>query len=92
MTRSHEASKTVKLSANPQRRIMIEERLTRSLLATILQLRAANKKYHADKKRRKLEFDEGDLVMLRSEALNLFNSASSPKKWRKKWIGPLLIL
>ena len=29
--------------------------------------------------------------MLRTEALNLFNRASLPKKWRKKWIGPLLV-
>ena len=89
MTRSHEASKTVKCqsAAEDNDRRKAYSQLARDNLAAA----RGKQKYHADKKRRKLELDEGDLVMLRTGALSLFNRASIPKKWRKKWIGPLLV-
>lgn len=52
----------------------------------------ANQKHYADKHRRVVTFNVGDLVMLRTEFLETFKRSNLPAKWRPKFMGPLSVI
>ena len=51
----------------------------------------ARQRHYANIKRKDVKFEEGDLVLLRSEDLSAFSRADLPAKWRSKYIGSLKI-
>ena len=69
-------------------RIDMFKRIARDNLAAA----QARQKQLADRSRRPLSFEEGDLVLLRSNELSAFTRADLPTKWRPKYLGPLRVL
>ena len=72
--------------------LLSRAKMFRQIARDNLAIAQAQRKQHADSRRRSVQFTVGDFVLLATKSLDVTNRADLPRKWRPKFLGPVRVL